>query len=154
MNTSSLVTILFICFTATSFSHAQITASSNVNYPLEQLSASSPVLNNVTPNNAAVVDRPQACFADSGLNFQRFFATHITYPELAAENAMEGMVILRLWVASDGEVRVLGIDRSDYAFLDIAVLAAAQELPPLLPAIVEGQAVGQSVLVPIHFSLK
>lgn len=148
------MTILFLCLMTASLSYGQVTVSADPELLPHQVPGSPVELRAVHSDDLRASDRPTACFADAKLDFQSFFATHVKYPELAADNAMEGLVVLRLWVAADGSVKVLGIDRSDYAFLDKAVLEAAQELPSLLPAVIDGQAVGQSVLIPVHFSLE
>ncbi len=152
MNTSALLIIVSILlFSSTCF--GQITASTD---PILSLAVSIPPVEiHAEPvDDSPSGDRPIATTADEAFSFHNFFSKNVEYPEIATDNAMEGVVVLRLWVASTGTVEVLGVDRSDYALLDTAVLAAAKELPELRPALVDGQAIGQSVLVPVHFSLK
>ena len=150
MNYSSLLTIVFFTFSFFGTLDAQTMAGlTTPALPGQSLR------NHPTPISAAgVFNRPVACFPDSNLNFRRFFAKEIEYPELASYNAWEGTVVIRLWVASNGDVSVLGIEQSDCPMLDDTVLEAAAQLPNLLPAVVEGQAVGQSLLIPVKFRLQ
>ena len=87
-------------------------------------------------------------------SFADFLATNVAYPELAAEYGIEGTVVVRVQVAADGTPTADGLARSVSAPLDEAALAAAARLPRFLPAVVNGQPVARTLMVPFKFSLR
>ncbi|MEL7252185.1 MAG: energy transducer TonB [Bacteroidota bacterium] len=153
MNTTTLSTIFLLCLLATSFSLAQTTASIGPGTDY-QVSVPTVEIRDLHPNEHQQINRPISNSMGTTFNFHNFFAATVQYPELATNNAMEGTVTLRLWVGSNGTVKILGANHSGYNLLDNAVLEAAEQLPALRPALIDGQAIGQLVLVPVHFFME
>ncbi|MEL7424720.1 MAG: energy transducer TonB [Bacteroidota bacterium] len=153
MNTTTVSTIFLLCLLATSYSFAQTIASVD---PVidHQVSVPTVEIRDLQSNEHQQINRPISSSMGTTFNFHNFFATTVQYPELATNNAMEGTVTLRLWVGSNGTVKILGVNHSGYNLLDDAVLEAAEQLPALRPALIDGQAVGQLVLVPVHFFME
>jgi TonB family protein len=78
----------------------------------------------------------------------------ITYPEAAVENAVEGMVVVRLHLDADGRVAERKIVRSLGFGCDAAALEAIATLPSWIPARKAGQNTASVVYLPLKFSLR
>lgn len=83
-----------------------------------------------------------------------FLRERTSYPEIAIENAIEGTVILAIEVNADGSIAATKIEEPLFGPIDQLVLDNAKELPNLLPAVFNGQAVKKELLIPIHFRLQ
>lgn len=153
MNTTTLSSILLLCLFASTYSFGQTSTSVNA-APDDQILTSTVEISALRSDDPQLVNRPISGPAGTKFDFHDFFANVVEYPDIAAANAMEGTVTLRLWVGSNGTVKILGVNESDYYLLDNAVLKAAEHLPKLSPAIVDGQAIGQLVLIPVHFYME
>jgi len=78
----------------------------------------------------------------------------ITYPKAALENAIEGMVVVRLHLDASGRVAEHKIVRGLGFGCDAVALAAITALPPWIPARKAGQNAASVVYVPLKFSLR
>ena len=153
MNTTVFSTVILLCFWITSFSFGQTTASID-GISSHHILTPTVEVRELRSTEYPIINRPISNATGAKFDFHTFFANTVQYPELATNNAMEGTVTLHLWVGSDGSVKILEVDDSGYRLLDNAVLKAAEQLPSLRPAIIDGQAVGQLVLVPVHFYME
>ncbi|MFK8161506.1 MAG: energy transducer TonB [Lewinella sp.] len=84
----------------------------------------------------------------------RLIAVGLDYPELARENNIEGTLVLRLTVATDGEISNVDILRSLGFGCDEAVLAQIYQLPPFKPGLIYGKGVESIFDVPVRFRLR
>lgn len=78
----------------------------------------------------------------------------VTYPEAALENAVEGMVVVRLHLDASGKVAERKIVRGLGFGCDAAALKAIANLPNWIPARKNGQNEASVVYVPLKFSLR
>jgi protein TonB len=106
-----------------------------------------------TPRPAEVRFRPAPAFPGGHVAFASFLNQQLEYPELAETYAIEGTVVVRVLVHEDGRPEVLGVQQSLFAPLDEAALAAAANLPRMLPAVADGVAIARMLHVPFRFKL-
>ncbi len=84
----------------------------------------------------------------------QWLASRVHYPELATDYAVEGEVIVRYLVHSDGRMTDVSILQSVGYGCDEAVLKALAQLPRWTPARKGGQAVATWCETPVNFSLR
>ncbi|WP_420458340.1 energy transducer TonB [Neolewinella sp.] len=84
----------------------------------------------------------------------QWLASRVRYPELAADYAVEGEVIVRYLVHPDGRMTDVSILQSVGYGCDSAVLKALAKLPRWTPARKGGQAVATWCETPVNFSLR
>jgi protein TonB len=78
----------------------------------------------------------------------------IRYPPLAANNGMEGSVIIRIKIDKQGKVRAMQIDKSSgSALLDSAALESVSNWTLKPARRKDGKPVSSTVRIPIRFSI-
>ncbi|HRP01721.1 MAG TPA: energy transducer TonB [Candidatus Kapabacteria bacterium] len=78
----------------------------------------------------------------------------IVYPDLARRANVEGRVVVRVLVGSDGRARKYFIESSDHELLNQAALDAIKNYGLFTPAIQNGNAITCWVSIPITFRLR
>ena len=110
-----------------------------------------------------VVDKPEEVFTsveqmpqfpggDEAL--MKFLSSHINYPPMAAENNVQGKVILQFVVGTDGRVGEVKIARSVDKDLDKEAVRVVKSLPKFIPGRQNGQAVPVWYTLPVSFKLQ
>ncbi len=110
-----------------------------------------------------VVDKPEEVFTsveqmpqfpggDEAL--MKFLSSHINYPPMAAENNIQGKVILQFVVGKDGRVGEVKIARSVDKDLDKEAMRVVKSLPKFIPGRQNGQAVPVWYTLPVSFKLQ
>ena len=110
-----------------------------------------------------VVDKPEEVFTsveqmpqfpggDEAL--MKFLSSHINYPPMAAENNVQGKVILQFVVGKDGRVGEGKIARSVDKDLDKEAMRVVKSLPKFIPGRQNGQAVPVWYTLPVSFKLQ
>ena len=110
-----------------------------------------------------VVDKPEEVFTsveqmpqfpggDEAL--MKFLSSHINYPPMAAENNVQGKVILQFVVGKDGRVGEVKIARSVDKDLDKEAVRVVKSLPKFIPGRQNGQAVPVWYTLPVSFKLQ
>ena len=110
-----------------------------------------------------VVDKPEEVFTsveqmpqfpggDEAL--MKFLSSHINYPPMAAENNVQGKVILQFVVGKDGRVGEVKIARSVNKDLDKEAMRVVKSLPKFIPGRQNGQAVPVWYTLPVSFKLQ
>ena len=84
----------------------------------------------------------------------KFISETIKYPEEAAINGIQGRVILRFVVSSDGSVKQVEVLRSIHPSLDQEAIRVVSALPKWKPGKQNGRAVPVFYSVPVNFKLK
>ena len=134
-----------------SFSMATLDESSSLADPVYLPSLSTTVA--PTPSNKPLF-RALPVLAEGQEAIAHFLRETITYPEVAIENAIEGIVVIAIKVEADGTISNVKVTEPLFAPIDQLVLANAKKLPRLAPAIFNGQAVTKELLIPVQFSLR
>jgi periplasmic protein TonB len=84
----------------------------------------------------------------------KYIAEKIKYPEEAAANGIQGRVILRFAVTSDGSVKRVEVIRGVHQVLDQEAIRVVTEMPKWKPGKQNGKAVPVWFSVPVNFQLK
>lgn len=82
-----------------------------------------------------------------------FLNTNVTYPPVAAEQNIEGTVVVRFVVEKDGSVDGIRILRSVDINLDYEAIRVCKKLPKFIPGRKDGQVVRVWYALPIKFKL-
>lgn len=84
----------------------------------------------------------------------RHIATHIKYPATAAENNIQGRVIVKFVVKKDGQVGDVVVVRGKDPDLDKEAVRVVKTLPRFIPGQMKGHAVSVWYTFPINFKLQ
>ena len=84
----------------------------------------------------------------------RYLSSHINYPPMAAENNVQGKVIVQFVVDMSGKVGEVKIVRSVDKELDKEAIRVCKSLPKFTPGRQNGQAVAVWYTLPIQFKLQ
>ena len=85
---------------------------------------------------------------------QRWLSSNITYPAAAAENGVEGRVIVAFVVEPDGSVSDVRIARGVDPSLDREALSVVKRMPKWIPGMQNGSPVRVKFNVPVTFKLQ
>ena len=85
---------------------------------------------------------------------QRWLRDNITYPAAAAENGVEGRVIVAFVVETDGSVSDVRIARGVDPSLDREALSVVKRMPKWIPGMQNGSPVRVKFNVPVTFKLQ
>ena len=100
----------------------------------------------------AVEQMPQ--FHGGEAELLKYVATHIKYPTMAAENNIQGRVVVKFVVKKDGNVGEVVVLRGKDPDLDKEAVRVVKTLPRFIPGKMNGQAVSVWYTLPINFKLQ
>ena len=100
----------------------------------------------------AVEQMPQ--FPGGEAELLKYIATHIKYPTMAAENNIQGRVVVKFVVKKDGQVGDVVVVRGKDPDLDKEAQRVVKTLPKFIPGKMNGQAVSVWYTLPINFKLQ
>lgn len=100
----------------------------------------------------AVEQMPQ--FPGGDAELLKYVATHIKYPTMAAENNIQGRVVVKFVVKKDGNVGEVVVLRGKDPDLDKEAVRVVKTLPRFIPGKMNGQAVSVWYTLPINFKLQ
>lgn len=100
----------------------------------------------------AVEQMPQFPGGDGEL--LKYIATHIKYPTMAAENNIQGRVVVKFVVKKDGNVGDVVVIRGKDPDLDKEAQRVVKTLPKFIPGKMNGQSVSVWYTLPINFKLQ
>ncbi len=100
----------------------------------------------------AVEQMPQ--FPGGEAELLKYVATHIKYPTMAAENNIQGRVVVKFVVQKDGNVGDVVVLRGKDPDLDREAVRVVKTLPKFIPGKMNGQAVSVWYTLPINFKLQ
>ncbi len=102
-----------------------------------------------------VVDRmPRFRGQEDSVEFGRWVASQVRYPEDALANGIQGQVVVRFIVEKDGSVSHTEVIRKVHPSLDAEALRVVQMSPCWTPAMREGKPVRVQMSLPVRFSLR
>ena len=84
----------------------------------------------------------------------KYIGTHIKYPPMAAENNIQGRVVVKFVVKKDGNVGEVVVLRGKDPDLDKEAVRVVKTLPKFIPGKMNGQAVSVWYTLPINFKLQ
>lgn len=100
----------------------------------------------------AVEQMPQYPGGEAAL--LQYVASHIKYPTMAAENNIQGRVVVKFVVKKDGQVGDVVVLRGKDPDLDKEAVRVVKTLPKFVPGKMNGQAVAVWYTLPINFKLQ
>lgn len=100
----------------------------------------------------AVEQMPQ--FPGGEAELMKYVANHIKYPTMAAENNIQGRVVVKFVVKKDGSVGDVQVLRGKDPDLDKEAVRVVRTLPKFIPGKMNGQAVSVWFTLPINFKLQ
>lgn len=100
----------------------------------------------------AVEQMPQ--FPGGEAELMKYVANHIKYPTMAAENNIQGRVVVKFVVKKDGSVGEVQVLRGKDPDLDKEAVRVVRTLPKFIPGKMNGQAVSVWFTLPINFKLQ
>ena len=83
----------------------------------------------------------------------KYFRSHINYPPMAAENEIQGRVVVRFIVSETGKVSDVTVIQSMDRYLDREVVRVCKSLPKFTPGRHNGQAVSVWYTLPVTFKM-
>lgn len=99
----------------------------------------------------AVEQMPQ--FPGGEAELLKYIASHIKYPTMAAENNIQGRVVVKFVVGKDGRVGEVVVVRGKDPDLDKEAVRVVKTLPNFIPGKMNGEAVSVWYTLPINFKL-
>lgn len=84
----------------------------------------------------------------------QFVAANLQYPENSKIQGIEGQVLARVTIASDGKVQAVQIVRGLETSCDRAVEVLFMNAPGFVPFTENGVTINKSMLVPVNFRLR
>ena len=84
----------------------------------------------------------------------KYIASHIKYPTMAAENNIQGRVVVKFVVNKNGKVGDVVVLRGKDPDLDKEAVRVVKTLPDFIPGKMNGQAVSVWYTLPINFKLQ
>lgn len=84
----------------------------------------------------------------------QWIASHIKYPEAAAEEYIQGRVLVSFVVEKDGSVSSPKIVRGKHPLLDKEALRLVNSMPKFIPGTMEGKPIRCTYNLPITFRLQ
>jgi len=103
---------------------------------------------------AAVEDKPLFNGGNPNVEFARFIARHLKYPEIAAENGVYGRVTLQFVIDETGKLVDPVILKGVHPALDAEALRVVLSSPRWTPGMQRNKAVKVSYTFPINFRLR
>ena len=100
----------------------------------------------------AVEQMPQ--FPGGEAELLKYISQHIKYPTMAAENNIQGRVVVKFVVQKDGKVGEVVVLRGKDPDLDKEAVRVVKTLPNFLPGKMNGQPVSVWYTLPINFKLQ
>ena len=100
----------------------------------------------------AVEQMPQ--FPGGEAELIKYVTNHIKYPTMAAENNIQGRVVVKFVVKKDGSVGEVQVLRGKDPDLDKEAVRVVRTLPKFIPGKMNGQAVSVWFTLPINFKLQ
>ena len=117
----------------------------------------------VEPEKPVVEDKPEPIFKSveqmpqfpgGEAALMKFLSSHINYPPMAAENNVQGKVIVQFVVDKTGKVGEVAVVRSVDKDLDHEAIRVCQALPKFAPGRQNGRPVSVWYTLPIQFKLQ
>lgn len=99
-----------------------------------------------------LVDEP-AAFPGGNAALVKFISTNVVYPSIAQEQGLQGVVIVRFCVGTDGSVSKAKIRKSLSRECDNAALDVVRKLPRFTPAKQNGKPVCVWYVLPVRFTI-
>ena len=92
-------------------------------------------------------------FPGGDAELMKYLSSHIQYPAIAAENGVQGRVVVQFVVKKDGSVGEVKVVRGKDPDLDKEAVRVVKTLPKFIPGKMNGQPVNVWFTLPVNFKL-
>ena len=120
----------------------------------EQLSIQNPEAEDIGEVFYIVEDMPKFEGGDPALEFRKYIASNLRYPEIAVENSISGRVIIQFAVSKTGKVVNAIVVRSVDPALDKEAIRVVMSSPEWTPGKQRGKEVSVLFTFPINFVMQ
>lgn len=96
----------------------------------------------------------QASFPGGDSELMRWLGNNVKYPAIAEENGVQGRVIVRFFVDTEGNIQIPEVLRSVDPSLDKEALRVVKSMPKWIPAKKDGKALITVYTLPVTFQLQ
>lgn len=93
-------------------------------------------------------------FPGGDAELMKYLSKNLTYPTLAAENGIQGTVLLQFVVQKDGSIGEVKVVRSKDPDLDKEAVRVVKGMPKFIPGRMNGQPVNVWFTLPVRFKLQ
>lgn len=93
-------------------------------------------------------------FPGGDAELMKYLSKHLTYPTLAAENGIQGTVLVQFAVMKDGSIGEVKVLRSKDPDLDREAVRVVKGMPKFIPGRMNGQPVNVWFTLPVRFKLQ
>ena len=93
-------------------------------------------------------------FPGGELSLMKWIAENVSYPVVAAENGVEGLVACSFVVNTDGSICDIEVLRSIDPLLDKEAVRVLERMPNWKPGMQQGKNVRVKYTIPVRFRLK
>lgn len=93
-------------------------------------------------------------FPGGEAELMKYLSKNLSYPTLAAENGIQGTVLLQFVVQKDGSIGEVKVVRSKDPDLDKEAVRVVKGMPKFIPGRMNGQAVNVWFTLPVRFKLQ
>ena len=107
-----------------------------------------------TPNQVYQAAEQMPQFPGGEAALMKWLSDHIQYPPIAAENGVQGRVVLQFVVKKDGSIGEVKVARGKDPDLDREAVRVVRGLPKFIPGKMNGQAVNVWYTLPVTFRLQ
>lgn len=102
----------------------------------------------------ALAAETKASFPGGDKAQAEFIGKTLVYPTAAAENGVEGVVVVSFTVKTDGTIGNIKVKRMVDPDLEAEAIRVVKKMPAWIPASKDGKAVESTAEVPFRFSIK
>ena len=121
--------------------------------PKTEQQEENPVLMDSVMEETAIIEMRGPSFIGGTGALNQFIKQNLSYPFQAKENNIEGKVMLKLWIETDGKIAQIGIMESLGYGCDEEAVRIVRSMPSWLPGIKKGEKRAMWAYVPVIFSL-
>lgn len=112
------------------------------------------IIENKEPEKTFITVEQMPKFPGGDAELMRFISSNLKYPTIAAENGIEGRVVVRFVVGKDGNVSDIQVLRSIDPSCDKEATRVVKMMPKWIPGMQNGRPVAVYYTLPILFKLQ
>lgn len=132
-----------------------LTGSTDVNaVSIQELNNNRIIIKDETPQKPFESVEQMPKFPGGDTELMRFISNNIKYPPIAAENGIEGRVVIRFVVGKDGHVSDINVLRPLDPSCDKEAIRVVKMMPKWIPGMQNGRSVAVYYTLPVLFKLQ
>jgi TonB family protein len=96
----------------------------------------------------------QPMYVGGGSAMQKFIDEHLQYPAAAKEKGIQGKVLVKCKISSEGKVSEVTVAQSVDVDLDAEAVRVVSMMPTFNPGMIDGECVAMWHTIPVTFQIK